>query len=314
MEMFKMGALPTKPTPFDYSVKAQPVAALPQTWRRSRYPKIGKQAVSNCTAWAAAYSYEMATGKQYSRGYPYGEREPEHYQGEGRYTSEVAETLLKRGNVLLADYNKEYEVMQAQQHVRARESTLRALAAEHRLDAYGRAYTEADIKTALLAGHGVNFCGQCEGFSTDKNGLYRMRQPVYGYHEMAVCDWNGDLFYCAQSWGKSFGLKGFCWVPAADVLAMRDVLVLDFAEGKKDDGSDKETVIRRTLRRGMTGEDVKLMQSKLLAQGRDLGQWGADGDFGKATYTALRGYQKAHGLKSDGICGPKTWEVLDDEH
>lgn len=311
MEAYKMGALPSEPTPYDYSVKAMAPAALPNTWRRSRYPKIGKQAVSNCTNWAASYSYEMSTGKRFSKGYLYGEREPDAYQGEGRYTKEVAEMMLKYGNVLLNDYNYEFEVMQAQQHVKARQATLRKLAAEHKLDAYGRAYTDSEIKTALLAGHGVNFCGQCESFSADKNGIYRMRAPKYGFHEMAICDWDGSLFYCAQSWGTSFGKNGFCWVPAEDVLAVRDILILDFHEGTKDDGSSKESVIRRTLRKGMKGADVEELQRKLLALGYDLGKWGADGSFGTQTQTAAKLFQKARGLVADGIVGPKTWEVLD---
>ena len=307
---YKCGAIPSPPDLRDYSIRAQPPGALPERWKRSRYPKIGKQAQQNCTAWAASYAYEMATGKRFSKGYLYGEREDSAYQGEGRYSKEVADTMLKYGNVLLADYPYEYEVMQAQQHVRAREDTLRRLAAENKLDAYGRAYSEADIKTALISGHGVIFCGACESFKADKNGLYRMRTPTYGYHEMAICDYDGSAFYCAQSWGTSFGKSGFCNVPGADILQLNDVLVLDFKDAKKDDGSEKESVIVRTLRKGRKGEDVRQMQEALIKLGYDLGKCGADGDFGAATYNAVRAFQKAKGLTVDGIAGPKTLGAL----
>lgn len=309
-ETYKCGAIPSPPDARDYSIKAQAPGALPERWKRSRYPIIGKQSAQSCTNWASSYAYEMCTGKRFSKGYLYGEREPEHYQGEGRYSREVADTMLKRGNVLLADYPYEFEVMSAQQHVRAREATLRLLAAENKLEAYGRAYSEADIKTGLIAGHGVIFCGACESFKTDKNGFYRMRTPTYGYHEMAVCDYDGSMFYCAQSWGKSFGKKGFCYVPGADILRLNDVLVLDFKDAKKDDGSEKESVIVRTLRKGMKGEDVKQLQEALINLGYALGKCGADGDFGSATKRAVEAFQKAKGLKADGIAGKATLGVL----
>lgn len=52
------------------------------------------------------------------------------------------------------------------------------------------------------------------------------------------------------------------------------------------------------------------MQEKLIALGYNLGSYGADGKFGSRTDTAVRAFQKASGLKVDGICGPKTWEAL----
>jgi peptidoglycan hydrolase-like protein with peptidoglycan-binding domain len=36
----------------------------------------------------------------------------------------------------------------------------------------------------------------------------------------------------------------------------------------------------------------------------------ADGRFGRGTEAAVRAYQSAHGLKADGIIGPKTWASL----
>jgi len=63
-----------------------------------------------------------------------------------------------------------------------------------------------------------------------------------------------------------------------------------------------------TLRRGdgikpkPPNPDVKLMQQKLGIHD--------DGQFGKDTDAALRAYQKSHGLKVDGECGPKTWTSL----
>jgi hypothetical protein len=60
---------------------------------------------------------------------------------------------------------------------------------------------------------------------------------------------------------------------------------------------------RDTLRRGMDGELVKVLQRKLRVV--DNGIFGAD------TEVAVREFQRSHSLVPDGIVGPKTWRVLD---
>lgn len=60
---------------------------------------------------------------------------------------------------------------------------------------------------------------------------------------------------------------------------------------------------RRTIRRGDTGDLVKIIQARLgLVQ---------DGDFGPKTEAAVRQFQREHQLVPDGIVGPKSWKVLD---
>lgn len=66
-----------------------------------------------------------------------------------------------------------------------------------------------------------------------------------------------------------------------------------------------------TLRRGSTGVYVTLMQSELIQKGYDCGSSGADGVFGKNTEAALKRFQQDHGLVADGICGPKSWDALE---
>lgn len=63
-----------------------------------------------------------------------------------------------------------------------------------------------------------------------------------------------------------------------------------------------------TVRKGDRGEVVKLLQEALNAAGFTCGK--ADGIFGKNTLAAVKSYQKAKGLKVDGIVGPKTWGAL----
>lgn len=62
--------------------------------------------------------------------------------------------------------------------------------------------------------------------------------------------------------------------------------------------------IYRTLKVGSSGEDVRALQQKL----KDLGIYSGSvtGTFGTLTENAVRAFQKAHGLKVDGIAGPGT--------
>ncbi|MBO7450993.1 MAG: peptidoglycan-binding protein [Clostridiales bacterium] len=65
-----------------------------------------------------------------------------------------------------------------------------------------------------------------------------------------------------------------------------------------------------TLKRGNKGNYVKELQTALSNRGYDLGSYGIDGDFGKATEAAVKAFQKDNGLTADGIVGEKTWEAL----
>lgn len=67
---------------------------------------------------------------------------------------------------------------------------------------------------------------------------------------------------------------------------------------------------RPTLKRGNKGKHVKTLQTELQRLGYDLGSYGIDGDFGKATEAAVKQFQSDYGLTADGIVGEKTWEML----
>ena len=60
---------------------------------------------------------------------------------------------------------------------------------------------------------------------------------------------------------------------------------------------------RATLRRGDSGELVRVVQDKVGTE--------ADGFFGPHTEAAVRAFQRERGLVPDGIVGPKTWVEID---
>lgn len=64
----------------------------------------------------------------------------------------------------------------------------------------------------------------------------------------------------------------------------------------------------RTISWGATGGDVSEAQAILQRWGYYPGT--VDGVFGAATSTAVRWFQRANGLVSDGVVGPNTWAAL----
>lgn len=63
----------------------------------------------------------------------------------------------------------------------------------------------------------------------------------------------------------------------------------------------------KAVYRGKTGNDVRWVQFQLNKAGYSCS---VDGSFGPATESALKAYQKDHGLAVDGSCGPATRAVL----
>ncbi len=71
-----------------------------------------------------------------------------------------------------------------------------------------------------------------------------------------------------------------------------------------------ETVVA-TLRKGDKGEDVGVLQNKLLVLGYGLPKYGADGSYGPETTAAVIAFQTDKKLVVDGICGPITQAALE---
>ena len=71
------------------------------------------------------------------------------------------------------------------------------------------------------------------------------------------------------------------------------------------------TVTATILRKGSAGPEVKSLQKKLLQIGYYLGSYGADGDYGDATVTAVRKFQKDNSLAVDGEAGSNTLAAVD---
>lgn len=69
-------------------------------------------------------------------------------------------------------------------------------------------------------------------------------------------------------------------------------------------------IAMNVIGKGDEGEQVKTLQRLLMALGYDLGSYGADGDFGSKTDTAVKAFQKKNKLDVDGIVGKDTWNKI----
>ena len=70
------------------------------------------------------------------------------------------------------------------------------------------------------------------------------------------------------------------------------------------------TAVFPQLSKGDKGDKVRVLQELLRGKGYDLGTYGADGDFGGATRSAVVAFQVRSGLSADGIVGKNTWRKL----
>jgi hypothetical protein len=78
----------------------------------------------------------------------------------------------------------------------------------------------------------------------------------------------------------------------------------------KWDDEPKQYELKRLLKKGCKGDDVKELQKKLISLGYKLPKYGADSSFGAETDKMLRQFQVDKKLTADGICGRKTCEKL----
>ncbi|MDX2932356.1 peptidoglycan-binding protein [Streptomyces ipomoeae] len=82
------------------------------------------------------------------------------------------------------------------------------------------------------------------------------------------------------------------------------------AKGLKADGivgANTWSKLILTVKTGSKGNAVKALQLQLTDNGYATN---ADGAFGTRTAEKVRAFQKAKGLKADGIAGPNTWAAL----
>jgi len=308
--VYSCSAIPSKPDVRDYSVHVQRPVALPASFKQpisSNY----NQGAGNCVMQTYRSIMRAIFGIEFGVDMGYGGFRK--HDSAGMYPNVAANGLCQYG-IAPAKYDSgEREVQAVITYYNANKKALHEHAAPYKGLTWGRATTADQIKQSLYNGLYVAGCFAISQWDTDSKGIFPCKSSTHGYHEMRIYGWdriNGQEYACVQnSWGRSWGLSGECYISWEDVLRVGDIIVFTPPKdkGKDDDG---DTVIRRTLRKGMRGDDVKQLQKKLSDLGYVLA---VDGIFGSGTRSQVKKYQRKNGLEADGIVGPKTWEALDNE-
>lgn len=164
----------------------------------------------------------------------------------------------------------------------------------------------------------VAFLDELRAQGCAKIGLYINTHYKWAGKAIGMCD-----IIWIPHWGKNdggvpekrFAPKEYCdiWQYTSEgrIDGIKTNVDLDMLYGDKPLSyfTDESAAGHRTLRNGMSGDDVKALQEKLNKLGYDCGK--ADGIFGAKTEAAVMAFQADHSLTVDGIVGPKTWAALD---
>ena len=120
-----------------------------------------------------------------------------------------------------------------------------------------------------------------------------------GSHSLGLGSNHADIQHWSRKYGKTME------------NVRNDVAAIMSGDGSSVTAPADTPVTDANLKKGSTGEAVKVMQTMLIACGYDCGSTGADGDFGKNTLAALKAFQKDAGLAVDGVYGPLSKAALE---
>ena len=196
---------------------------IPEEYRtEGKVPVLNQGINSDCVAHAIAVATAYGQYKvqknfnDFSRGYIYGNRRATDYQGEGMYVRQALKNFNHDGDCLNVTfpYRGTYPAMKAM--IAEKSEEYAKAAAKNKLVAYCRLYSEKEIKKAIMLQGAV-----VVGVTTYKGCMGKnMKVPTAndkksGGHAMCCVGWNKDGWIIQNSWGKSWGDKGFCYMPYA---------------------------------------------------------------------------------------------------
>ena len=139
-------------------------------------------------------------------------------------------------------------------------------------------------------------------------GLAVTKDGHVGYYigDGWAVEWEGFAYGCVKTkiskrpWTHWYALP---FIDYGDAIKTAPVKVAESAAAEYTLGS-------RSVAKGSKGTDVKTLQELLIQLGYAMPKFGADGDFGSETQTALMAFQSRAGIKADGIYGSETHAAL----
>lgn len=231
-KQYKLGAFKSPPDERDYNI-SRLISQLPSTtepdvfeYDYSEYIK-DQGNIGQCVSASGSATREIKekeqTGeyKKFSMGFNYGYRKDTEWQGAGMFPRDYLKGLLDFGIPEHHMFPIEYEVPKIQQEVQ-KSNIVEILknAYPNRITGYARVYNPTEIKLALRT-LGALMVVVPVYSSFYKTSKYNPVVPVpnenkenfNGSHAMCIVgyDNNKRLFKVANSWGKDWAEKGFCY-------------------------------------------------------------------------------------------------------
>ena len=129
---------------------------------------------------------------------------------------------------------------------------------------------------------------------------------LYVRRLQALLNVNGAELVCDGVWGKATkaALINYRKSIGLSEEPVCDSDIWDYlTDAKQPKG---EFVLKRELKKGCKGEDVRHFQNIILWKGYDIGKMGADGEFGSRTESAVKKIQTAYKLSASGVIDKVT--------
>lgn len=213
MTKFMTGALPSPPDPRDYLLATAAAQSLPSEWMAPLLPDVVDQGIiGNCVAQAGCYVTGATNSNQrFDPNWIYGRRREDEYQGYGMRIRDALKTLQKEGNVPYSG-KEALEVPDVIQYVNQNLSKLLKQAEPYKIEAYVRLYSLDEIRAALIQGMKIIIRVGFSDFSVSPDGYFIGGGTRVGGHAMTIWGYKDKYFYVQNSWGKSWGKGGRCWM------------------------------------------------------------------------------------------------------
>ena len=153
-------------------------------------------------------------------------------------------------------------------------------------------WTKTQGHIAVYVGNGYEV--EARGFAY---GIQRNKVKTRGFTHWGLCPY---IEYTAEEIAKAKAAAGIAQESGSQASSTTSSTKTEAQGG----------VEMPTIKKGMQGTAVKVLQRMLLANGCTLPRYGADGNAGAETVEAVKAFQTTHKLTVDGVAGPLTWAAL----
>lgn len=198
-------------------------STLPASYRVSVSPPLFSQGSTGCCVACALAScryiqesLQEGTASKFSVNYIYGNRLDTDIQDECMIPRQALRTLLNFGDCHWDDFNGYNVYATAKSKYEANKETFDDLAYPYKINSYYRLYTTDEIKTAVYnLGCAIVVYDVTDYLRSPVDGYVTYdADTIVGQHCMTIVGWTEDDHWIVlNSWGTSYGIDGYCYVP-----------------------------------------------------------------------------------------------------